>query len=112
MVEAKLPDAVGATCVSCDKKAVIVLVIKWRNWSTTTALCESCRKQAVKSLSPGMPSKQDLQTVWEMAAEMTGETSYGIHDTETGEYLGKDKALLKTLNRVKKFFGLKGKDLT
>jgi hypothetical protein len=112
MVEAKPPDAVGATCVSCDKKAVIVLVIKWRNWSTTTALCETCRGQAVRSLSPGMPSKKDLQTVWEMAAEMSGENSYGIHDTETGEYLGKSKALLKTLNRFKKFFKLRGKDLT
>jgi hypothetical protein len=112
MIEAKPADVDTRTCVSCEKPAVIVLAVKWRNWSTTTALCESCRKAAVKCLSPGMPSKKDLQTVWDMAAEMSGENSYAIFDEETGENLGKSRAILKALNRVKKFFGLRGKDVT
>jgi hypothetical protein len=112
MIEAKEPDATGATCVSCDKKAAIVLVVKWRNWSTTTALCESCRKAVVKSLSPLPPSKKDLQTVWDMAAEMSNENSYGDYDEASGTRLGVRAAIADALNRVKKAFRLRGKDIT
>ncbi len=111
MVEVKPPDATGATCVSCDKKAAVVLVIKWRNWSTTTPLCVKCQRQAVKCLSPAMPSKRDLQTVWNMAVEMSGENSYSMYDEETGTRLGVTYAIACALNRVKKAFGLKGKDV-
>jgi len=110
MVEAKLPDATGATCVSCDKKAVIVLVIKWRNWSTTTALCASCRKEVVKCLSPHPHSKKDLQTVWDLAREMSGESSYQARDAE-GARLGVRVSIARALNHVKKAFGLRGKDV-
>ncbi len=111
MVEAKLPDATGGTCVSCDKKAVIVLVVKWRNWSTTTALCANCRKEAVKCLSPHPHSKKDLQTVWDLAAEMSNENSYGDYDEATGTRLGVRASIANALNRVKKAFGLRGKDI-
>jgi len=112
MIEAKLPDAAGATCVSCDKKSVIVLVVKWRNWSTTTALCESCRKAVVKCLSPHPHSKKDLQTVWDLAKTMSGENSYGDYDEASGMRLGVTAHIANALNRVKKAFGLRGKDVT
>ncbi len=110
MIEAKPAGADTRTCVSCDKTAVIVLVVKWRNWSTTTALCESCRKAAAKCLSPHPVSKQDLQTVWDLAREMAGENSYQARDSE-GTPLGVQLSLVRVLNRVKKAFGLRGKDL-
>lgn len=62
MILVKPADAQNETCQSCDEKAVIVLVVQWRNWSRTTALCESCRTQVVKLLSPQVPSKKVSKT--------------------------------------------------
>ena len=111
MVEAKPPDATGATCVSCDKKAVIVLVIKWRNWSTTTALCTSCREEAVRSLSQGAPWRKALQQVWTMAREMSGENSYSAYDEASGERLGVFPPIADAINLVKKVFKLRGRNV-
>lgn len=58
MILTKLADAQNETCQSCDERAVIVLIIQWRNWSRTTALCEKCRRNTVKLLSAAPPSKK------------------------------------------------------
>lgn len=111
MVIVKPADAQNTTCHACNKPAAVVLVLKIKNWSRTTALCKRCQSQAAQKLSPTRVSKADLQRVWDMASEMSGENSYNVYDVDTGVRVGVIRPIALTLNRVKKAFGLRGKDV-
>ena len=62
MIKVEPASVTTQTCHSCDKKAVVALLIGVRNWSTTIALCRACRKEVVSLLSPAKPSKKTSKT--------------------------------------------------
>lgn len=53
-----------------------------------------------------IPRKQ-LQQVYDMACEMSYETTYGV-ETQEGEFAGRDPKIVAALNTVRTFFRLKG----
>jgi transcription elongation factor Elf1 len=102
-----------STCQSCERVAVVRFLIQVKNWTYTVTLCKKCQTKAWKELSPMPISKADLQRVWDMAQEMSGENSYGVwDDDEAGAVrVGTQPIIVRALNRVKKAFGLRGKDV-
>lgn len=58
-----------------------------------------------------VPTKKQLQAIYDLAADMTGCTSYMVHDEETGEILGRDSKLIKALEMFADYHGLKKMDL-
>lgn len=111
MVIVKQADVQNTTCAACNKRAVVVLVLKIKNWSRRTPLCVRCQAMTAKKLSPASTSKTDLQRVWNMAVEMSGENSYSDYDETYGGRLGVSEPFRSAINSVRKAFRLRGKDV-